>query len=227
MNGQVNIWHEVIPQWIAACGTVAAVIVALFGNLIRNKFNKPKIEISCGKDTPFIEKNTENYQGQNIDNEVRLRIKITNKGNITANHTLLIVSNYYLLCDDGRYIKTEFTPKQIKDYNGGFPRQIAPHLEYFFDLFSIQKIDNLRTHEENGHQRQFYKALIVGDGKMITLKKGTYIVPIKFYSAKTETVVAYVKFFWNSDDLNLNPEYFSFSIISENEFKNLKTEERC
>ena len=62
MNGQVNIWHEVIPQWIAACGTVAAVIVALFGNLIRNKFNKPKIEISCGKDTPFIEKNTENYQ---------------------------------------------------------------------------------------------------------------------------------------------------------------------
>lgn len=225
MNSEVNVWHEIIPQWISACGTVGAVIVALFGNFIRNKLNKPKIKISCGRKTPYVEKITENYQGQDIDNEVRLRIKVTNCGNITANHTSLIISNYYCLSGDGRYVKTGFTPKQIKDYNGGYPRQIVPHLEYYFDIFSIQQIDNPRTLDGTGHQRQFYKAFIVGEGKTIILNKGTYIVPIKFYSAKTETVIAYMKFFWDSDDLNLEPEHFSFSIISENEFKNLKIDE--
>lgn len=176
MESNVNIWHEVIPQWIAACGTVAAVVVALFGNFIRDRLNKPKIKFFCGNDCPYIEKITENFQGQEIDNEVRLRVKIMNEGNVTANYCSLIINSFYKNSEDGRYVRTEFTPKQIKDFNGSIPKQITPHLEYYFDIFSIQKIDAPREADANGHQRQFYEALILGDGKSLSLKKGMLLL---------------------------------------------------
>lgn len=35
-------WYEIIPQWITAIGTAAAVIIALFQKSLRDWYNDPQ-----------------------------------------------------------------------------------------------------------------------------------------------------------------------------------------
>lgn len=222
MENNVSIWYASIPEWLSAIGTISAVLIALFQKSIRQWWNKPNIKVTCNKNNPCVEEIKEDTQSSSVSKEIRLRVKLENTGNYIANNCLMIIDSYYAKREDGAYVITEFTPKQMKDYRGANISYVAPHLNYYYDILTIHQFDEIGNVSDAGHQKQFFKPSIIGDGKAINLKKGTYIIPLKFYSSKLPTVTTYLKLFWNSDDCTTDSRYFDYNIISEKEFKAIK-----
>lgn len=222
MEDNISVWSASVPEWMSAIGTIGAVLIALFWKSIRQWWNKPRIEVSCKKSNPCVEEIMEDNQSSSGTKEIRLRVKLINSGNYIANNCLMIVDSYYYRRGDDVFVKKEFTPKQIRDYRNANISFVAPHLNYFYDIISIHQFDYLREATESGHSRQFFKPSIIGDGRSIDLSKGTFIIPLKFYSSKLPTVVTYLKLFWNSDDCIVDNNTFDYRIISQKEFNDLK-----
>lgn len=217
-----SIWSASVPEWLTAVGTVGTVFVALFCKSIRQWYNRPKIEITCKKSNPCVEVSETSSQSSSGNKEIRLRVKLINTGNYIANNCLLVIDSYYSLRPDGVYAIKEFTPKQMRDYRNANLSFIAPHLNYYYDIISIRQFDDLRGADDAGHARQFYKPSILGEGRPIDLSKGTFIIPIKFYSSKLATVITYLKLFWDNDECTTDNNKFDYYILSEDDFKKLK-----
>ena len=123
------------------------------------------------------------------------------------------------------YVKSEFTPKQIKDFRNTKPSSIAPHLQYYFDVASIHQYDSMATEEQQGKQKQFYKLYLLGEGDNLQLGKGSFIVPLKFYSSRINVKIAYLKMFWDSDGYTTSKDNFDFEIIAEEDFNKINVVE--
>lgn len=119
---------------------------------------------------------------------------------------------------EGSFVKSEFTPKQLKDFRNTKPSSIAPHLQYYFDVASIHQFDSMATEDQQGKQKKY----LLGEGENLELGRGTFIVPLKFYSSRINVKIAYLKLFWDSDDYSTNKQVFDFGIISDADFKELK-----
>lgn len=216
-------WYEIVPQWITAIGTVLAVVVALFQKLLRDWYNRPKIEITCKDNNQCMVENKAGTESSDSSNEIRIRVKLENKGNYIANHAAMFVDTVYKMREkEGSFVKIEFTPKQLKDFRNTKPSSIAPHLFYYFDVASIHQYDSMATEDQQGKQKQFYKLYLLGEGDNTELGRGTFIVPLKFYSSRINVKIAYLKLYWDSNDYSTNKQVFDFGIISESDFKKLK-----
>lgn len=99
---------------------------------------------------------------------------------------------------------------------------VVPNLDYYYDILSIHQYDEKREEGENGDSKQFYKLYLVGEGNMIELGKGTFIIPLKFYASQNTVEMAYLKVYWNCDDFDISKEFFGVEILSQNEFNKLK-----
>jgi len=220
----INIWETIIPNWLSAIGTVLAVIVALFQKCIRDWYNRPVIEIECNqRNNACIDKIQIETESSDVNKEIRIRVRLENKGNYTADFASLNIDSYFVKREvDGNYTSNYFTPKILKDHRGSIPKVIAPHLIYYFDVATVQKSDILISSGTKAHAKQFYKLFLLGDGKSIELGKGAFILPLKFYSSRTKTVVYYLKICWNSDEYTTEKKYFDVEILSSKEFNKLK-----
>ena len=104
-------WYEIAPLWISAIGTVLAVIVALFSKIIRDWYNRPKINMSCPNSKQCQEVIEQGTESSDLASEIRIRIKLENSGNYIANHAALFVDTYYKKrAKDDTYVKNELTP---------------------------------------------------------------------------------------------------------------------
>lgn len=217
-------WYHVIPEWLTAIGTLFAIIIALFQKIIRDWWNKPDIIISCDDKKPYIEVLSLENDSSDDSRSIRIRVKLENKGNYIANHAALYVDSFFKKREvSEEYVKTEFTPIQMCDYKNAKPGLIAPHLLYYFDIASIRLIDDLRKQDDRGNARQFYKLAIIGDKVTQELGKGTFIIPLKFYSSRIDVKISYLKIYWNNDSFTVDKEFFGVEIVSEKDFKRIKT----
>lgn len=216
-------WYEIAPQWITAIGTAAAVIIALFQKSLRDWFNRPKIEITCKDNNQCKVEIQSGTESSDSSREIRIRVKLENKGNYIANHAAMFVDTIYQKREkEGSFVKSEFTPKQLKDFRNTKPSSIAPHLQYYFDVASIHQFDSMATEDQQGKKKQFYKLYLLGEGENLELGRGTFIVPLKFYSSRINVKIAYLKLFWDSDDYSTKKQVFDFGIISDADFRDLK-----
>jgi hypothetical protein len=216
-------WYEIVPQWVTAIGTILAVVVALFQKLFKDWYNRPIIEITCKDNNQCKVEINSGTESSDSSSEIRIRVKLENKGNYIANHAAMFVDTIYKKREkEETYVKNEFTPKQIKDFRNTKPSSIAPHLQYYFDVASVHQYDSMATEDQHGKQKQFYKLYLLGEGDNIELGKGSFIIPLKFYSSRISVKIAYLKLFWDSDNYTTNKQNFDFGIITENEFKKIK-----
>ncbi len=216
-------WYEIAPQWISAIGTVLAVIVALFSKIIRDWYNRPRINMTCPESKQCREIIEQGSESSDSSSEIRIRIKLENSGNYIANHAALFVDTYYKKrAKDDTYVKSEFTPIQMRDYRKSKPTQIAPHLIYYFDIASIHLYDDMTEQDGVGKPKQFYKLYLLGAELNQELGRGTFVIPLKFYSSRIDVKISYLKIYWESDNFATDKEHFECVMLSEKEFKNLK-----
>lgn len=216
-------WYEIVPNWITSIGTVGAVVVALFSKGIRDWYNRPKISITCPENKQCQEQINNDSESSDSSPELRIRIKLENTGNYIANHASINVDCIYKRRgNENVFVQEDFTPIQMKDYRNSKPTSIAPHLVYYFDIASIHKYDDMTNEDGNVKSKQFYKLYLLGDGNGQELGKGTFIIPLKFYSSRIKVSVHYLKIYWDSDDFTTDKMHFSAEIITKEEFAKLK-----
>lgn len=217
---------ETLPNWLSAIGTVGAVLVALFHKQYRNWSNRPKLEITCGKGTPYIEELEYNIDSSTNEKEIRIRLRVENLGKNTADHCMINVDAYYKKRDkDDSFVKTDLTPAQIHDYRNNSLSYVVSKLVYYLDLAVIRKTDEMSRSEEGNKSKQFYKLFLLADRMATRLGKGIFIIPVKFFCPRIEPIVKYVKIYWVSDDYSTHPNDFSVEILTEDEFNKIKIAE--
>lgn len=219
----MNSMITVLPEWLTAIGTVCAVLVALFGGAIKKWINRPKIAISIDNNSPYIEEFTMGTTDNSIDEKrLVLRVCITNSGKYTADYAVLNVDEYYHKHGaDSDFLRKMFTPKQFKDCNNAKLSVIAPNLKYYVNIATIQRYKGMTSADEKGESKQFYKLYLLGDGENKQLGTGCFVIPLKFYSSRTNVIIAYLKILWDSDNFTRDKDFFDVKIISEKEFKQL------
>lgn len=224
-------WLEIIPSYLTALGTVGAVVWSVGSDKIREKRNKPKIELQCDKtkDNIYLEIITENENNFSNNSYRKIRFSIENKGRSVADKVSIFIDSYYIIKGDNKLEKKDnFTPIQIVDFEGECPTNIVPEMLYYYDFASIRKVNELVDNDNNGKAQQFYR-LFLNDKdpkKEIELDKGHYIFPIKFYSLQTKTNIFYIEIKWLKDDsLKIDDHnYFDLKVLKEKDFKKYKTE---
>lgn len=220
-----NLWSDIVPTWLTAIGTVSAVIVAIFGRVIREKCCEPKIVIEYNhKNNACCEIIDMETESSSNSKSIKIRIKLNNNGINTANNATLNIDSYLTKRNDDVYVTKNFTPKILQDHRGINPNKIVPNLNYYYEIAVIQKTDVMKNRDEKGNSKQFYKLFLLGEGKTIELGLGTFIIPLKFYSSKTKIKIGYLSIYWESDTFTTEPLKFSVKMLSEKEFKKITIE---
>ena len=219
-----DLWSSILPAWFSAIGTVAAVLVAIFGKPIRELWNRPIIKLDCKKESKAcVEVIDSVAESSDSSKSIKVRVKLVNEGVYTATHAVLNVDSYLEKRQrTDEYVLKEFTPKILKDHRGGSQNVIAPHLMYYFDVAVIQKSDEMMTRGGDEKPKQFYKLYLLGDGKSIQLGKGSFVIPLKFYASRTKTKIAYLKIYWDSNDFVMDARTFSVEMLNDKDFAKLK-----
>lgn len=213
----------ILPDWLTAIGTICAVLVALFGGAIKKWINRPKIDITVDNNSPFIEELTMDTTDSSIDEKrLVIRVCLTNRGKHTADYAVLNADEYYHKHGaDSDYLCKMFTPKQFKDCNNAKLSVIAPQLKYYVNIATIQRYHGMTSSDKKGESKQFYKLYLLGDGENKQLGTGCFIIPLKFYSSRTNVKISYLKILWDSDNYTRDKDVFDVEIISEKKFKNI------
>lgn len=216
-----------ITEWLTAIGTIGAVIVSLFYSPIRKIFCRPKIEVDFQNKMPWIETKEVSNQSSSQDKRVLIRVRVTNIGKSVANDANLDVDAIFEKRDksDVYVCSKSFMPIHIKDYRNASPTRIVPHLVYYLDIASIEKYDGMTEEGGNGIKKQFYKLFLLGEGtNNMMLGRGTFIIPLKFYSSNTKVMMKYLQIYWESDNFTQDKRFFDVKLLSSKQFDKLKKE---
>lgn len=217
----MSAWYEWVPSWISSIGTILTVFVALCSKTIVDWISRPKIKIECPQNNVQCKEKMKSQSSNDGTSEIRIRIRISNSGKRAANDSSLYVDTIYIKRDaDDSYVKKEFTPIQLKDYQSMKLNTILPNLMYYVDVVSIRRYDEMTESGEQSKSKQFYKVYLLGDERIERLGKGTFIIPLKFYSSSA-TEDAYLKIYWNSDILNDNPRSLDYRLLSKKEYESV------
>ena len=212
-----------ITEWLTAFGTMGAVFVSLFYGLLKRQLCRPRITISFEEDSPCLEEtSSSNTSSLLSDKKLIIRVKVTNTGRMSADHANVCVDAIYKKrSGDSSFSCKKYTPILIRDYRNSEIRRVVPHLDYYLDIASIEKYDELTAENERGMKKQFYKLFLLGNGKSEMLGVGTFIIPLKFYSSNVKTQLVYMQIYWNSDDYTTSDDCFYVKELSKKEFDNI------
>lgn len=217
-NCNYSIWADIIPAWLTAIGTIGAVLVALFLKPILKRRNKPIISLETGSKEPFVETLETKTSSSDADSIMKIRVLVKNDGIYAADDAALIVDSWLKQREDGNYVKIPISPRRLNEINGENTNYIAHNLLYYYDVAVIQKCDEMGAVDANGHAKQNYKLNLMGGKQFRILGKGTFIIPIKFFSSQTPVIVKNLKIFWNSDNFVTDIEHFDISMIDDKDF---------
>lgn len=217
----MSAWYEWLPNWFSGIGTVLTVIVALFWNQITMWLKRPKILISTSRNCRQCKETVPSKTTSSGPEEIRIRVKIINDGKATAKDVSIYVDSYYRVRGDGELLETQLTPLVLQDYASSNVKEILPHLNYYVDVISIRKRDEMAGADEIAKTSQLYKAAIVGES-VKNIGKGHFIIPIKFYASNVQNKIAYMKMLWESDVFSEDPSVLDYKMISDKEFSNYK-----
>ena len=212
-----------ITEWLTAFGTMGAVFVSLFYGSVKRWICRPKITISCSNGSPFMEETSASSTSSSPDDKkLIIRVKVTNTGRMSADYANVCVDAIYKKRkENSSFSCKRCTPILIRDYRNTELKRIVPHLDYYLDIASIEKYDELITANEKGTKKQYYKLFLLGNGKSEMLGVGTFIIPLKFYSSNVKTQLMYVQIYWDSDNYTTDDDHFYVKELSKKEFDNI------
>lgn len=224
MKCNIDFWSNVIPAWLSAMGTVGAVIVAIFARPIRDWWCRPKITTECNPNNKAcVEVINSETETSDTSQSIKIRILLQNNGSNVAFHSVLNVDSFYKKREKSvDYVQNDFTPKRLKDHCDSTHSRIAPHLKYYYDVAVIKQADEMMDKDGDKKAKQFYKLYLLGDGKILQLGKGEFIIPLKFYAANVNVHISYLKIYWNSDDFTTDSNQFGVELLPKDEFIKLK-----
>lgn len=134
-----------VAQWVSACVTTAAIIVALLKEDILRKFRRPELIIEIKATYPFCTK-TPLEHGEWKGFRYFIRLWIRNEGNTRAEEVEVFLRNAYVVSEEG-YLKLlpQFTPMNLRWSYGEYPRPtiyadgISPYMGRYCDLGAISE----------------------------------------------------------------------------------------
>lgn len=215
---------EELTNWLTAIGTIGAVLVALFKDSIARWWYRPKIEISYKHTHPFKEEKEDASSSSSLKKRLVIRVCIENRGKSIADNVVINTDEYYFQRGDNNYVRKLFTPKIFRDCNNAKLSVVAPYLKYYIDVATIEEYEENSVNENNDSKKS-YKLYLLGDGQYEQLGRGTFVIPLKFYSPQTNSKIVYLSVFWGSSNFDISKDNFSVKILSEQEFMKLSIEE--
>ena len=217
----MSAWYEWLPNWFSGIGTFLTVVVALFWSQITMWLRRPKISISTSRDCRQCKEVVSSRTASGGPDEIRVRVNIINDGDLAASDVSIYVDGYYKVRADGELLETQLTPLILYDYSFTEIDRILPRLNYYIDVISVRRHDEMSGEGDTARTGHLYKAAIVGE----TIKyigKGHFIIPIKFYASNVQSKIVYMKFFWDSDLFSEDSSVVDYYILSDQEFSKYK-----
>lgn len=215
----------ITSDWLTAFGTIGAVVTALFLPLIRTLWYRPKFSFACGKGENCVEEIKKQLDTSEVENSIKIRLRVTNIGRGVARSVSFYVDSYKQKRSDGGFVQQNFLPIQLKSHKGDFIETIVPQLNYFIDVACIKKSDEMSIENGGKSRKQVCKLYLTTEsGEYKELGNGIFVVPVKCYSENVRGVsISYIEILWdNNKECSIDPQHFSVSLITEDDYNNLK-----
>jgi hypothetical protein len=108
-------WGHAAAEWLAAIGTVAVALIAIFQEWFKRRVFRPRLTLNARVGRPAAEKFIWEMSGGRPNVDVYFfRLEITNKGNAPARELQLYVASAERLKQDGTYqVVDRFSPMNL------------------------------------------------------------------------------------------------------------------
>ncbi|MFZ3201513.1 MAG: hypothetical protein WA175_10235 [Candidatus Acidiferrales bacterium] len=221
-----------LAQWFGAAGTIAAVVVALFKDSILACMRQPRLDATCGKETPWTVKvpiAVHDGKGAVLwsGDCYFVRANVQNSGRTRAERVQVYASKLAKLGADGKFAEiSAFLPLNMKWSNSppGAPVTIldgiSPKMGAFCDIVSLCDPANPHQAKPAGTppnttigELQLEVQLLSG---IHLLLPGTYRLTLRIAAANVEPIEKVFEFkhtgLWLQDDVAMRRDCLSVSL---------------
>ena len=225
---------DVLINFFIALGTCSTVLIAIFGNSIKNYFKKPKLSISI--DTKLNRQHKEETVSQSSCEIQKTQsyiynLKIDNTGKGIAKHTQVTIDEVYKLRSDGQawevihhFFSTPFLLQNDND-NHDIWHKASAYIKFLEvkEMISDESSDFNSDLQENGITNSLQmKLYLINRVPNIQLSPGTYRFEIKICTNDMNPISKYIEVFLkertNIDQLE-NRNQFNIKEIEEQKFR--------
>jgi len=225
--------YSLIVSGAAAIGTIVLAIIAIFGSYIKRLIVKPKITMTIEGTKPFVELIEENNPNESEETSYKkIHLKVSNKGKQTALNSQVLIEKIFKKRGDNQtyFLDKSFIPCNFFWLNDKDNKPITSSISHFIEIARIQKYQEFSSDIENtspSRNRDLFRLWLSVEnstkrGTYLLLGKGTFLVPIIFYSDNLSSpLTIFVEIFWNSDSLEeMNESNFYVKVVKRSELSN-------
>ncbi len=224
--------YSLIVSGAAAIGTIILAVIAIFGNWLKRLFIKPKIEMVIDSCKPYVELVKESNPNESDETSYKkVHLKITNKGRQTAINSQVLVEKIFKKREENQtyFLYKSFIPSNFLWVDEDKSKPITTSISHFIEVSRIQKYQEFSGNDDStpSRNRDLYRLWISVEnsaikGSYLLLGKGTFLMPIIFYSDSIKNPhTIFIEIFWNSDNLSeMNESNFYVKLLKRNELTN-------
>jgi hypothetical protein len=144
-------WYAALPQsnlaqWLAAVGTVGAVLLALFRDFFYERMRKPKLVVTCENAPPWTLR-TPAFANNWTGDSYWVRIKVENKGQTRAEKVQVCLSKLWYRSDPAgafEEVQRQHLPLNLQWSHYGVPilDGISPEMPALCDVIALSQPNN-------------------------------------------------------------------------------------
>jgi hypothetical protein len=235
-GGWWDIGPSTLAQWVGGIGTVGAVIVALFKDPIRARWNKPQLEVTCTKEVPeTVRVSMTTWQGRWPEgggghwtgDGYYVRIRVKNRGRTRAEKIEVSAIKLARRGVDNRFADIPTTLPFNMRWSNGPPDApvtvldgISREMSAFCDIVSISNPANpfwrrptdVPEGQTVGHLQLEFD--LHDEWRLLT--PGTYQLTLRIGGANVEPINRIIEFThdgsWTQDDQAMRRDHLDVSI---------------
>lgn len=225
--------YSLLVSGAAAIGTLILAVIAIFGGWIKRLFIKPNIIMSIDGCKPYVELVKESSPNESEDTTFKkIHLKIGNKGRKTAMNSQILLEKIFKKRGDNQtyFLDKSFIPCNFLWFNDNESKPITSSISHFIEIARIQKYQEFSSDVENespNRNRDLYRLWLSIEnsnekGSFLLLGKGTFLIPIIFYSDSISSpITLFVEIFWSSDSLeDMNDSNFYVKVVNKSDLSN-------
>ena len=218
--------YEYTFDFLSAIGTVVVALLAIFGDRVRARLARPKLEVETSVADPHVEIIREvvaqqSAQSVSVDT-LRIRLCIKNTGRSIARSSRLVVDRVYRTRDRDPGLHVEhLLPRVIPWPDGDRPIDLVPNFPYFVDVARVKQDESEgdapdAASSANGFalHLSFLKNLLVSSqGELLKIGAGRVVFPLTIFSENARRPFVYfISIYWIGRDLDSYKERDKFDI---------------
>lgn len=220
---------ELIIQASIAVGTILTAVIAVYGDQIRRRLFKPKIQIAVGQESPFIAVSRLASRGRTVSSTpymvVKIKIKVVNTGSSSAPSFKGLIEAIWSKrsANDNTFFKLkDLSPSPLPWNSSHKEFSLTPKIPSYLEIARIEKREILSANvSENEAPALEYGLLIPieeNKGEYIYVGKGTFIIPITIYADNIDPIKKFFQVFWNGTNPDsIEASNFYIKMLQEND----------